>query len=125
MADLADLSRDLSRLLDDLEPLQHAVGGFAKETAQDEVQRALGNDRSFSGLRRKAALGAGYDTSSPVILNLRPAGLWFLADEGRKRRKRIFPRTRDGRQAVISTTGTACLLNLHTIKGPQNPTENH
>lgn len=105
MADLADLRNDLQRLLDDLEPLQHAIGQFGKETALDEVQRALGNDRQFSGLRRKVALGAGYDTGTPVVLNLRPAGLWFLAEDGRKRRKRIFPRKRDGRQAVLTPRG--------------------
>lgn len=96
---------ELSTLLDDLEPLQHAVGLFGKETALETVSKALGSDRAFSGLRRRARLGAGYDLGTPVILNLRPAGLWFLADDGRKRRGKITPRRRGGKRAVMTPRG--------------------
>lgn len=117
MNDLADLSRDLNRLLDNLEPLQHAIGKFGKDTALESVERALGNDRSFSGLRRKAKLGAGYDLGNPVVLNLRPAGLWFLADEGRKRSKRIFPRKRGGKQALSTPQGPRAWSTSTPSKG--------
>ena len=105
MADLADLRNDLSRLLADTTPLQHAVGMFGKETANDVIADALGADQRFSGLRRKVKLGAGYDIGNPVVLNLRPAGLWFLADAGRKRTKRITPRRRGGKQALLTPHG--------------------
>ena len=105
MSDLATLRKDFTRLLDDIEPLQHAIGMFGKETALDEVQRALGSDKQFSGFARKVTLGAGYDTGNPVVLNLRPAGLWFLADEGRKRRKTIVPKRRSGKKALRTPQG--------------------
>jgi hypothetical protein len=91
-SELPALSRDLQRLLDDLEPLQHAVGQFAKTEALDQAARDLGADRAFSGWRRKVALGAGYDLGTPVVINLRPAGLWSLAETGRRRTKKIKPR---------------------------------
>jgi hypothetical protein len=105
VADLADLRRDLGRLLDNLEPLQHAVGGFAKEEALDAVRRDLGGDMAFSGWRRKVKLGAGYDIGKPVILNLRPAGMWFLAEDGRKRSKKFGPKRRGGKKAVLTPRG--------------------
>lgn len=96
MADLGDLQRDLGRLLNNLEPLQHAVGKFAKEQALEAAERDLGGDRAFSGWKSKVRLGAGYDTGNPVVVNLRPAGMWFLAEDGRKRRKKIMPKRRRG-----------------------------
>lgn len=94
-SELPALSRDLQRLLDDLEPLQHAVGQFAKAEALKAAGRDLGADRAFSGWRRKVSLGAGYDLGRPVVVNLRPAGLWTLAETGRRRTRKITPR--DGR----------------------------
>lgn len=103
--DLSALAGDLRTLLDQAEPLQHAVGQFGKETATDVVQRQLGADRSLSGMRRRVRLSAGYDTGSPVVLNLRPAGLWTLADKGRRRRGKITPRRRGGFVAVMTPRG--------------------
>lgn len=103
--DLAALRRDLAGLLDDTEPLQHAVGMFGKEQASDVVSRTLGGDMQFSGLARKVKLASGYDTGSPVVLNLRPAGLWVLADKGRKRSGRIVPKKRGGKLAVTTPRG--------------------
>lgn len=94
MSDLAALRIDLQRLLDNTEPLQHAVGQFAKTTALEQVAKDLGSDLAFSGWKSKVRLGAGYDLGTPVVLNLRPAGMWFLAEDGRKRRQRITPKRR-------------------------------
>lgn len=107
MSELGDLRRELSHLLDNTEEVQHAVGLFGKETALDAVQRDLGGDRSFSGFGRKVPLGAGYDLGTPVMLNLRPAGLWFLAEDGRKRRGVIRPKKRGGKKAVMTPKGPA------------------
>lgn len=90
-------------MLDDLEPLQHAVGQFAKSAALDEVAADLGSDRMMSG--KRVRLGAGYDLGSPVVLHLRPAGLWVLADGGRKRSGTITPKRRGGNKAVRTPQG--------------------
>jgi hypothetical protein len=92
--DLDRLRVDLQRLLDDSEPLQHAVGKFAKEEALDVAASDIGADLRFSGFARKVKLGAGYDTGNPVVLNLRPKGMWVLLDSGRKRSKPITPKRR-------------------------------
>lgn len=92
--DLGALQRDLQRLLDDLEPLQHAVGLFAKTEALEEAEQAFGSDRRPSNWRGKVKLGAGYDLGQPVVVNLRPAGLWRFADKGRMGRKKITPKRR-------------------------------
>lgn len=104
MSDLADLRRDLSRLID-LEPVQHAIGLFGKETALNQAKRDLGGDMAFSGWKSKVRLGAGYDLGTPVVLNLRPAGMWFLAEDGRKRRGKIRPKKRGGKIAVSTPQG--------------------
>ena len=103
--DLGSLQKDLTAIFEQSEPLQHAIGQFGKEEAIDVIQRALGSDQAFSGLRRRVKLGAGYDIGKPVVLNLRPVGLWFLADEGRKRSKKVYPRRRGGKQAVLTPDG--------------------
>lgn len=106
-SDLAGLRKDLQTLLDDSEPLQHAIGQFGKEEAIKTAQRDLGSDRSFSGLKRKVRLGAGYDLGEPVVLNLRPRGLWVLAEKGRRRSGNITPRRRrkgrGGRRTALRT----------------------
>lgn len=117
MADLGDLRRDLQRLVDNTEPMQHAIGQFAKETALDGAAKDLGADRSFSGWRRKVALGAGYDLGTPVVLNLRPAGMWFLAEDGRKRNKRIYPKKRGGKKAVMTPRGPRAYSTSKRSKG--------
>jgi hypothetical protein len=62
-----------------------AGGKAGKEAALEAASRDLGGDRAFSGMRRKAPLGAGYDKSgaTSVTINFRPAGLWRLASQGR------------------------------------------
>ena len=104
MTQLGDLAVEL-RKLGDIEPIQHAVGLFGKDTALDAVAKDLGRDRQFSNWKRPVALGAGYDLGNPVVLNLRPAGLWFLAEDGRKRRGTIKPRRGSGKLAVMTPQG--------------------
>lgn len=106
MSDLNDLSVRLGSALDDLEPMQHVIGQAGKKAAQDTIKRSLGADMRMSGFRRKnTKLGAGYDVGKPVILNLRPKGLVLLADHGRRRSKRITPRKRGGKRAVLTPQG--------------------
>jgi hypothetical protein len=95
-----DLAESLEGFLDSTEPLQHAIGGAGKKAAHTELEEALGADRSFSGLRRRVRLSAGYDLGQPVVLNMRPKGLVILADRGRTRTTRILPRSRRGAQAL-------------------------
>ena len=101
VSDLNDLSVRLGSALDDLEPMQHVIGQAGKKAAHDTLERSLGADRAFSGLRRKVRLSAGYDVGKPVILNLRPKGLIMLADQGRKRTTEIRPRKRGGKRALV------------------------
>jgi len=102
---LDDLSRSLDDLLSDLEPVQHAMGQAGKKVALEQFERDLGADRSFSGMRRKVKLGAGYDTGTPVVLNMRPAGLVLLADKGRQRSGKIMLRRR-GKARALKVPGT-------------------
>ena len=101
MSEVHDLAISLTKALDDLEPMQHVIGQAGKKAAHEVLERSLGDDRAFSGLRRRVRLSAGYDVGQPVVLNLRPKGLIILADQGRKRTKRIAPRKRGGKRAVV------------------------
>lgn len=96
MADLADFANRVGRILDGsvTESILNKAGAAAKDAALEAAGDALGGDRSFSGMRKKSKLGAGYDSASAtqVQLNLRPAGLWVLAEDGRKASGRIYPR---------------------------------
>lgn len=72
-----------------------AKGGDAgKRAALRAAVDSLGGDRRFSGMRRASPLNAGYDDAagSSVAINLRPAGLWVLAQQGRRRSGPIYPR---------------------------------
>lgn len=79
-------------------------GGMAgKKAALDAAARDLGGDRRFSGMRRKVALSAGYDIQGTAAhINMRPAGLWILAESGRQQSGPIYPRggARKGRGPV-------------------------
>lgn len=101
--DLAGLRRELPRMLSDLEPLQHAVGLSAKNATLEVLTRHVGSDHRMSN--KPVKLSAGYDTGNPVVLHLRPAGLWFLLDDGRKRRGTIRTRRRNGTRAVLTPHG--------------------
>ena len=117
MSEVHDLAISLNSALDDLEPMQHVIGQAGKKAAHDNLERSLGKDRSFSGLRRRVKLSAGYDVGQPVVLNLRPKGLVLLADHGRKRTKRIAPRKRGGKRAVVVNGQPRAWSTSHPSKG--------
>lgn len=95
MTELSRVAVSLSALVDVDTAVQHAMGAAGKESALSAAARDLGSDRRFSGVPSTAAdLRAGYDLGDPVILNLRPEGLWILAEDGRRRSGEIRPNTR-------------------------------
>lgn len=90
---LTKLAGELVAIVDVDDEMQHAMGAAGKAAALEAAARDLGADRRFSGVpSRAAALNAGYDTGNPVVVNLRPEGLWILADAGRRRSGRIVPK---------------------------------
>ena len=58
-------------------------------------------------MRRKVALSAGYDDAGAgrVEIKFRPAGMWNLAEQGRRGTKPILPRKRGGDRAVMTPQG--------------------
>lgn len=121
MADsLGDFGRKVSGLTDPAS-LRRVVtaGAQAGKTAALKAAAAdLGGDRAFSGLRRKAPLGAGYDTrGTEAVINFRPAGLWRLADQGRRRSGVIAPRKRGGRRAVLTPDGPRARSSYRSSRG--------
>jgi hypothetical protein len=102
-------------MLSDLEPVQMSAGMFAKEVALDNVRRDLGSDMKMSG--KPVRLGAGFDLGNPVVLHLRPAGLWFLVEDGRKRRGTIRPKRRGGKKAVRTPQGLRATSSYGRSRG--------
>lgn len=122
LINIAPLNRDLNKVINDREPMQHAMGQAGKKATFDELQSDLGPDRGFSGLRRKVKLGAGYDVGANVVLNLRPAGLWVLLDKGRRRSKTIRPRKKGGAKALITPYGYRASAKSTPSKGKKTLT---
>jgi hypothetical protein len=87
--------------------IQRAGGAAGKKAALDEAGKALGGDRAMSGFRGgRVKLGAGYDVSGSLVeLNLRPAGVWKLADAGRQKVKPVRPKRRGGKKAILTPWG--------------------
>jgi hypothetical protein len=112
MNELADFANRVSRIADGsvTRAIATKAGMAAKDAALEAASDALGGDRKFSGMRRKTALSAGYDTVSntEVRLNLRPAGLWVLAQDGRKASGAIYPR-RGNRKGATAQRGRAVM----------------
>jgi hypothetical protein len=104
VGELSAFADKLERLADPsmLHRVVQQAGLAGKKAALDAAARDLGGDRSMSGLRRKAALGAGFDRSgaTEVTINFRPAGLWILASRGRTSSGEIRPRARGGKRAL-------------------------
>jgi hypothetical protein len=92
------------------------AGQAGKKSALGAASDALGGDRKFSGWPGKPALSAGYDEAgdSSVDINFRPAGMWRLAEEGRKASGTIYPKSgrRKGGGAVYGRA-------LRTPDGPR------
>jgi hypothetical protein len=103
-SELAAFGDKIEKLLDPaaLGRVVQEGGMAAKAAALEAAARDLGGDRSFSGMRRKAPLGAGFDRTgaTSVVINFRPAGLWRLASQGRRSSGAIKTRGRGGKRAL-------------------------
>jgi hypothetical protein len=106
-AELAAFGEKVKKITDpgSLSRIVMAGGMAGKKAALEAASSDLGGDRSFSGMRRKAALGAGFDRTggTEVTLNFRPAGLWRLASQGRTSSGVIKPRRRGGKRALAGS----------------------
>lgn len=94
---LGQLGDDLAELVDTSAVAEYAdAGGLASKEATLRVARsAVGADLSLSGMRRRTRLGVGYDVErSGLTVNLRPAGLWLLTSNGRRRARKVTTRKR-------------------------------
>lgn len=125
---LASIRADLTKFVEGLDDeIRHVAGQAAKEAALGAASRDLGADRTFSGFNRKnARLDAGYDlTDNGVTLNLRPKGLWMLANDGRRagtgkaRGGTIQPRQRrrGGSQALMTPWGPRANVRTSASRG--------
>lgn len=94
------------------------AGEAAKKSALKAASDDLGGDRAFSGMRRKARLNAGYDDAGEglVQINFRPAGLWMLAQQGRRSSGQIRPRGR-GRRALRTPLGPRAASSYGPSRG--------
>lgn len=95
---LTGLAAELTAAFDVDDTVQHAMGAAGKTAAHDAATADLGGDRAFSGFGRIIALSAGYDLGDPVLVKLRPDGLWLLAEDGRRRSGAIRPKRRRTRR---------------------------
>jgi hypothetical protein len=104
--DLGDFANRVGKLADPgvARAMARKAGDAAKKSALKAAERDLGGDRSFSGMRRKSKLNAGYDDAGAglVQLNFRPAGLWVLAQAGRRSSGTIRPKRK---RAVLTPQG--------------------
>ncbi len=103
--ELIDFGTRIEKILDPavLERITKKAGGAAKGAALGAAVKDFGADRrmtagSRNGGRKLPALGAGWDEAGGTLirLNFRPAGIWKLADSGRRGGKTIRPRRRLG-----------------------------
>jgi hypothetical protein len=92
------------------------AGAAGKKAALDAASDDLG-DRRFSGMRRKVALSAGYDAvgDTRITINFRPAGLWKLAESGRRSSGTIRPRR--GGRAVMTPQGPRASSSYSSSRG--------
>jgi len=84
-----------------LRRVQAYVGGRSKGLALGHAAKDLGGDRAMHNYKGgKLRLGAGWDAvPGGVAVNFRPAGVWKLVDQGRKRSGVIVPKRRRRRGA--------------------------
>jgi hypothetical protein len=105
---IAEFGAKLERLVDgsSMRRVMAKAGQAGKKAALGAAADDLGGDRRFSNMRRKTALSAGYDDlgDTRVQINFRPAGLWKLAEDGRRKSGKIRPRGRsNGRRRAVMT----------------------
>ena len=98
------VAADLRALFDNstIDSYRHVAGKAAKEAAADAAKGDLGADMAMSNFRRRVPLKSGYEfeAGTSLVLGLRPAGLWNLADRGRRTEGLIKPRRRGGKAAL-------------------------
>ena len=91
--ELAGLGARLTSIVDPAAQgrIVRAAGMAAKRAALDAAARDVGPERTFSGFKRKVRLNVGFDPigHTKIELKLRPAGLWALAERGRRGTKRV------------------------------------
>jgi len=96
MSEMTDFAQRVASLTDGdvLNRMADKGGTAGKKAGLERARRDLGADLAFSGWRRKVKLGIGWDRSGVgrVVINYRPAGIWVIADEGRRGGKQIKPR---------------------------------
>lgn len=93
--ELVDFGNRIAKITDAsaLRNIRFAAGMAGKTAVLAAAAADLGGDRAFSGLGRRVPLGTGFDDvgSTAVALNFRPAGLWMLAERGRRPGATIIP----------------------------------
>jgi hypothetical protein len=105
---------------DALRRIQHAGGKAAKDAGLDAASDKLGADRAMSNFRGgRVRLGVGYDLTgtASVDVNFRPAGLWKLADEGRRKTVTVRPKRRGGKKAVLTPFGPRASARVGPSRG--------
>lgn len=94
--ELTEFADRISKITDPaaLSRVRGKAGYAGKRAGLDTVASDLGGDRAFSGFGRRVSAGIGYDEigSTTVLLKFRPAGIWKLADTGRRGGKTIVSR---------------------------------
>lgn len=95
--ELIDFANRISKITDPaaLKRIAGKAGYAGKKAGLDAAAADLGGDRAFSGFGRVIPLGVGYDElGTAVRLNFRPAGLWKIAESGRRAGKPILPKSK-------------------------------
>jgi len=106
-AELAALVRRLQGVAEgeSMRRIQNHVGARSKGAVNDAATATLGADKAMSNFRKgRVRLGVGYDrTARGLVLNLRPRGLWVLAESGRRHAGVIRPKR--GHRALMTPQG--------------------
>jgi hypothetical protein len=130
VASLSAYSARFYELVDDdaMRRISRKAGFAGKDAAFEAARAKLGPDRAMSNFKSgRVRLAAGFDQGvkpTQVIIGHRPAGLWSLADAGRKESGAIFPRNgrrkgtrvRDGR-AVMTPAGPRARSSYGSSRG--------
>jgi hypothetical protein len=125
--DIGSYARRMYDLLDT--PTQRAVanaaGRAAKDEAFDAARPTLGGDMVMSRFKSGKVELKIFDTmgKSPgtVVLKHGPAGLWKLADEGRKGTAPIYPRTKKATGGKPAGRTGSKALGGRAVMTPQGP----
>jgi hypothetical protein len=103
VASLSSYAQRLYQLVDDdaMRRIGRAAGFAGKDAGLDAARETLGPDRAMSNFKGgRVPLSVGFDQgakATEVVLKHGPKGLWILADEGRQRDGRIYPRKVSGK----------------------------